>query len=296
MVNGVEWGAERGLDRPPLLQQQPVEAMVERDEADHGASGCAGPSGADSHEQSDGAGGAQTMSPAKVQVQRCLPVAEQKADPGHTADGEVGANHLYEGPLLQVLSLDARLKQDRRASGDKAHTEFDVLNGWPRESPFVESPNVEKRIPPYGAEPSPERFCGACSFLVDVMVKKIAERRNVALCIGLVVIGAENSSQARVGAKGISEPLEDVGMHLDVGVNEDEHVSCRLRCPPIPGVGRARRRWPIDHDQLVGSSVRSMDCVQTPVQGRGTVRRRHDDRKPRSCGRSVIVLVQHLYP
>ena len=270
--------------------------MVERDEADHGASGCAGPSGADSHEQSDGAGGAETMSPAKVQVQRCLPVAEQKADPRHTADGEVGANHFYEGPLLQVLSLNARLEQDRRASGDKAHTEFDVLNGWPRESPLVESINVEKRIPPYGAEPSPERFCGACSFLVDVMVKKIAERRNAASCIGLVVIGAENSSQARVGAKGFSKSLEDIGMHLDVGVDEDEHVSCRLRCPPIPGLGRARGRWSIDHDQLVGPVIRSLDCVEAATQGRRTVRRRHDDREPWLCAGSVILLFRHLYP
>ena len=189
-----------------------------------------------------------------------------------------------------------RLKQDRCASCDKAHTEFDVLNGWPRESPLVESPNVEKRIPSYCAEPSPECFCGACSFLVDVVVKKIAERRNVALCMGLVVIGAENSSQARVGAKGISKSFEDIGMHLDVGVDEDEHVSCRLRCSPITGLGRARRRWPIDHDQLVGPVVRSLDCVEASVQGRRTVRRRHDDREPRSCEGRVILLFQHLYP
>ena len=191
------------------------------------------------------------MSPAEVQVQRCLPVAEQKADPGDAADGEVGANHFYEGPLLQVLSLDERLKQDRRASGDKAHTEFDVLNGWIRESPLVKSPNLEKRVPPYGAEPSPERSCGACSFLVDVMVKKIAERRNVASCIGLVVIGAENSSQARVGAKGFSKSLEGIGMHLDVGVDEDEHVSCCLSCSSIPGFCRTRARRAVYDHQLV---------------------------------------------
>ena len=236
------------------------------------------------------------MSPAEVQVQRCLPVAEQKADPGDAADGEVGADHLYECPLLQVLSLDKRIKQDRRASSDKAHPEFDVLNGWIREPRVVESPNVEKRIPPYGAEPSPECFRGACSFLVDVMVKKIAERRNVASCIGLVVIGAENSSQARVGAKGFSKSLEDIGMHLDVGVDEDEHVSCRLRCPPIPGLGRARGRWSIDHDQLVGPVIRSLDCVEAATQGRRTVRRRHDDREPHSLKGRGILLFQHLYP
>jgi len=85
-------------------------------------------------------------------------------------------------------------------------------------------------------------------------------------------------------------------MHLDVGIDEDEHVPCRLRRPAIPGLGRAKRRRPIDHDQLVGPVVRSMDCVQTSVQGRGTVRRRHDDREPRSFEGRVILLFQHLYP
>jgi hypothetical protein len=233
--------------------------MVECEETEHPDGSGAGSSGADTREQCDGAGGAQTVSPAEVQVQWCLSVAEQEADPGHTADGEVGSNHLYEGPLLQVLSLDDRIEHDRRPSGDKSHPQFDVLNRWTRESPLVESTNFEECLPPYGPETSPERSGGARGFLVDMMVKKVADRRNVAWRVGLVVIGAEDGSQTRVGPKCDSESLEGVGVHLDVGVDKNEHVSCRLSCSSIPGLCWTCARRALDDHQLVRRLMRPLN-------------------------------------
>ena len=95
--------------------------------------------------------------------------------------------------------------------------------------------------------------------MVDVVVEQVAEIRDDAHRTGIVVVGPEHCRKVSVTIEGRPDPDEDVLMHLNVGIDEDEHVADRLPDAKIPRRGRTEPGGPVDDDQFLGSRRGSLN-------------------------------------
>ena len=72
-------------------------------------------------------------------------------------------------------------------------------------------------------------------------------------------------------------PGEGVGVDLDVGVDEHDHVAGGPRDAGVAGAGGRQRRRAVDHDDLVGRVVGRRDRGAGTAPAWGAVGRRDDD-------------------
>ena len=182
-----------------------------------------------------------------------LPGPQQERHPRHTAAGEVGADHAAQRPRLEVGALDGRVEHDPRAAGDEPGTQVDVFDRRVREAFAVEAARRQERVAADRAQPGPERARRAGSPVVDVVVQQVAERRDGAAGRG-VVVGPEDGGQAGVVRERRADAGERVGVHLDVRVDEHEHVTTRA---VRPGVARSA-------DTQAGRTVHDHDLDRAP--------------------------------
>ncbi|OLT14681.1 hypothetical protein BJF78_17800 [Pseudonocardia sp. CNS-139] len=109
---------------------------------------------------------------------------------------------------------------------------------------------------------------------MDVVVQQVAEGRDGAAGLD-VVVGAEERGQVRLGLERGLDPGERVGVHLDVGVDEDEHVTGGAAGAGVAGVAGGEVGGTVDEHDLV-DVARAVERGQAPGQRRGAVGRRHD--------------------
>ena len=67
-----------------------------------------------------------------------------------------------------------------------------------------------------------------------------------------------------------SDPLERVGVHLDVGVDEHEHLVAGPGGAGVARLDRGELPGTVDDDHLVVGAARRTDGRQAPLQGGGT--------------------------
>jgi hypothetical protein len=229
---------------------------------------------------------------AEVQRTRARAALHDELQPRNAATQQVGLGHLEERPLLQVLSLNGRVEHDSTTARVQSHAELDVLDGCPRETRLVEAAERLECVPSHRTEAGPEGRRRSRAFVVDVVVQEVAERRDDAVRARIVVVGAEDRRQLRVDREGVSNPPEDVRMHLDVRVDEHEHIA---HCPARPEVARRGGADPcreFDDDDLVRRIVRAVYGEDDLHQRGRTVGRRDDDGETRhlfSVGWGVAV-------
>ena len=163
----------------------------------------------------------------------------------------------------------------------KPHAELDVLYGCVGNAggiaALVESSKLEEDVAPDGAESSPERGRVARALVVDVVVEQVAEVRDDASRAGIVIVGAEQSSQVSVTIEGGPDPDEDVLMHLNVGIHKHEHIASGLSGPEVSRRGRAETLRPIDDDQLLRSRQGPPNCADGAVERDSSIGGRNHD-------------------
>jgi hypothetical protein len=162
-----------------------------------------------------------------------------------------------------MLSLDRWIEDDATSLCMEAHPQLDVLHRGFREPLFVEPPKCQKDVTPDRAEPGPERRGGSGAFVVDVMVEEVTEVGDDADGPGIIIVGTEDGGKARVLFKGTANPDECVAVHLDVRVDEDEHIAARLLRAEISRRCWTKVVWAVDHDEL----LRALRCPSNSRDG-----------------------------
>jgi acetyltransferase-like isoleucine patch superfamily enzyme len=180
-----------------------------------------------------------------------------------------------------MLPLDERVEHDSLTFGVKAHPELDVLDRRQSEASLVEPAGVEERHTPDGAETRPKGRGRSRTFLVHVVMEQVAKGGNDATRAGIVVVGAEKRDQAGLAVERVSNASESVFMHLDIGVEEDEHVAAGSTRTEIPRGRRTDSRRGIDNDHLVWPVLGALDRIDNHVERRGPVSRGNDHAEAR---------------
>jgi len=150
---------------------------------------------------------------------------------------KVRPHHLYERPPLQVRALHRRIENNPRAACCKPHPELDVLDRRHGESHLVEAADALKGVAADSPDAGPEGRRRAGGGLMDMVVKEIAEDGHEARGGRRVIVRAKERDKFQIGGKRITDPLEGVGVNLDIGVNEYEDVSGRPSCTGVPRCG-----------------------------------------------------------
>jgi hypothetical protein len=177
-----------------------------------------------------------------------------------------------------VPSAYCRVKPDRLTHGYEPHAELDVFHARVGEAPLVEASSFEERLAPDRSETGPKSRGRPGGRVVDVMVKQVAEVRDDAARMWIVVIRSEDRTELGVVVEGSTDPSECVTVHLDVRVEEDEDVACRPSCSLITCGCRAQCCRLIDKDDL----LRGVECVvkrgEAPREGLPSIRGRYHHR------------------
>ena len=185
--------------------------------------------------------------------------------------------HSRERPALQVLALDSWVEQDAAAVPLEAHAQLDVLDRRERVTVLVEAVNSEERFAPDSAETGPERRRDTRALMVDVMVEQVAEVGDDAPPAGVVVVRSEDGSELGIVLERLPDPRERVGVHLDVGIDEDDDVRRRLPCAEVARGSRTEISRLVDDDHLLGSRGSTVDRRHDALERRAPVGRRNDD-------------------
>ena len=181
-----------------------------------------------------------------------------------------------------MAPADPRVEDEPRAVAPQPHAQLDVLDARPREAPASKPPAASKASRRTAPSPAQKVSAGPARVGVDVVVEQVAEARSEAGRRGLVVVGAEDRGQVGVGGETALDPGERVGMDLDVGVDEDDHVASTARGAGVAQLPPARRPralvWTI-----ISSGGRS-PAASAARQRRASAasRRRDDDREARA--------------
>jgi hypothetical protein len=170
-----------------------------------------------------------------------------------------------------VLSLNRWIEDDATSLCVEAHPELDVLHRGLREPLFVETAKRQKDVTPDRAEPCPERRGSSSAFVMDVMVEEIPEIGDDAGGSGIVIVGAEDRGEARVVLEGAANPGECVAVHLDVRVDENEHIACRLPRAEVSSGCGTEVAGPVDDDELLRDAGCPVDGVDRAPQRRPSV-------------------------
>lgn len=166
---------------------------------------------------------------------------------------QVGLRHRHERPALEVLPLDGRIEENGRPPAIQTPSELDVLH---ERDVLVEATELDEEIAANRSEPSPERGRQAGALLMDVVVEQVPELRYEPVGIGVVVIRTENRCECRILVERSPDPLERVGVDLDVGIDEHENVSGCSTCSTIARSGSPEAHRLVHHDELVGGGLR----------------------------------------
>ena len=94
-------------------------------------------------------------------------------------------------------------------------------------------PAATNDVAPDGAEPGPERRRGAGRAGVDVMVQEVAKARDELWGGRVLVVGAEDRVQPRIGVEALAQQAQRVRVDLDVGIDEDDDLALRARDPGV---------------------------------------------------------------
>jgi hypothetical protein len=268
----MEPDSREGLRRAATPEHQRVERTVEHHQHDERPGRDRRPPLHDRDRDGEGGERAQTVPPAQIQVARARAVLQEQVHPGDAPDREIGPDHAGQCPALQVLPPDLGVEDDLGAVAREPHSELDVLDRMIGEAAgSLEGAAADR------AEPGPERHRGTRRGLVDVVVEQVPERGDGARRAGVVVIRAEERDQRRIVAEPRANLGEDVVVHLDVRVDEDQHVSLRLLRSEVARLRRRRPMRALDDDHLVGRLGGTVDRPEARVQGVRAVCRRHDD-------------------
>jgi hypothetical protein len=148
------------------------------------------------------------------------------------------------------------VEPDPRPAVGQPHPQLDVLHHRRAVGLGVEAAGGHERVTAHRAEPRPERARIARRALVHVVVQQVAEARHGAVRRRVVVIGAEHRGQLGIGGERRADPVERIGVDLNVRVDEDEDLAARE-----PGAGVAGRRGAValgDDQDLVVDAGRGL--------------------------------------
>jgi hypothetical protein len=98
---------------------------------------------------------------------------------------------------------------------------------------------------------------------VDVMVEEVTEVGDDADGPWIVIVGTEDRREARFVLEGTANPGECIAVHLDVRVDEDEHIATRLLRAEISRRCWTKAVWAVDHDEL----LRALRCPSNSRDG-----------------------------
>src|SRR6266542_2278287 len=167
------------------------------------------------------------MSPPEIESRRARMVFEEEPKPWHTAPKQIRFCHARQRPVFEVLPLNRRVENYAASLRVEAHPELDVLHRRCRKPLFVEPAERQKDVTLDRAEPGPKRGGDSSAFLMNVMMEEVPEVRDHAVGARLVIVGAEDRGEACVVFECFANPGERVAMHLDVCVDEDQHIAAR---------------------------------------------------------------------
>ena len=266
-----------------LSDQQCVEGVVEGDE--RAAERERGPDGPGEHrERGERAHHrADPVSPAAVERGGDPPRAELERHPRRPSAGDVRPQHRAERPPLEVGALDRRIEPEPASGHRQPVTQLDVLDRRVGVPGAVEAADLQEVCSAHGPEPAPERLAGPAAVWCTWWWSRLRNIETVPRAVGRVVVGAVQRRELRVVREGRPDPTEGVRVHLDVGIDEDEHVP---GCPAGAGVAGIRcgeGGGSVDDDDLVGGIRRRR---QRRVGKRAGWRGRRSPVSPRSgCSR-----------
>jgi hypothetical protein len=129
------------------------------------------------------------------------------------------------------------------------------------------------------AETCPERARLAGRLLVDVVVQEVAEARDRAGRLGVVVVGPEDGGQFGIAVEMRADALEGAGVDNDVGVDEDEDLAACAACALVARVCGPGPRRAAHHHQLLWRPPRRLDRREAAAERGRRVGRRHDRRE-----------------
>ena len=268
-MDGVEADAGGRARQSLPAHEQRVEAAVEREQRDGAGADEPRPSNGDAPCEAEGGERAEPVTGAQVERARAAASLEHELRPRKPAAGEVGPHHRGQRPALEVPALEKRVGGDPRSARGEPQAELEVLDGRRRVAVGVEAAGGEEGLTPDRAETGPERLRRPRSLLVHVVVEEVAEARHERGVGGVVVVGAEERVEARVGGEGRADAREGVAVRLHVGVDEQEDVAGRAAGTLVPGGSRPGRRGRIDDDHLLRRLVGGSDRGQAAGERRG---------------------------
>ena len=140
-------------------------------------------------------------------------------------------------------------------------------------------PTASNALAPHRAEAGPEGLRLARGAGVDVVVEEVAVLRGERRVRRVVVVGAEDRRQLGVGGEAALDQRQRLRVHLDVGVDEDQHVGLALGGAEVARPRRSGARRLFQHRHRVGLAGAGFQRRQTALEGRGAVGRRDDDAK-----------------
>jgi hypothetical protein len=198
---------------------------------------------------------------------------QHQPHPGDAASKEVGLAHPCERPPLQMLPLDPRVEDDAAAHLIEPDPELDVLDRGHRETLLVEAAKPQEDVAAYGAEACPEGGRRPGVPLMDMVVEEVAEVRDEAPGVGIVVVRAEHGVELGVVVECRSDTGERVIVHFDVGIDEHEDFPLRAARAEVACAGRPETERLVDDDRLLGARSCSRDRRQRAVERRPWARR-----------------------
>jgi hypothetical protein len=155
-----------------------------------------------------------------------------------------------------------------------------------RETALVEAAHPGEDVPPNGPQPCPERRRGAATPLMYVVVQEVPEVGHDAAVTWVVVIRAEYSGKCRIFGVSRPDSGEDVCVHLNIGVDEDDYVTAGAPHACVPRSGGTEARRPVDDDDFLWRVCGPLDRGADASKRRRLVCRRDDraEREPARAG------------
>ncbi len=183
-----------------------------------------------------------------------------------------------------MAAADRRVEEQPGPPCVQPHTQLDVLDARLRVALGVEAAGGDELGAPHGSQAGPERLGLTGRAGVDVVMEQVAKARGEAGRRRVVVVGAEDRDQVGGEEVPLDSP-EGVLVHLDVGIDEDDHIGFGLVSAGVAGRGGAAVGRVADDDQLVRRSLARLDRGQAARQRGGPVGGRHDRRNRRGVRR-----------
>jgi hypothetical protein len=269
----VKRDARRDHSPTATAKQKCVEAPVEHDQERENGSGGSELPPCKHGEQHDRRAGPNTMTPTEVQGGRARVVFEHQPQPRHATPEQISLCNARKRPALQMLPLNRRVEEDAATVSTEAHAELDILDRREREPFLVEAANLDECVAANGSQPGPEGGRESGAFVVHMMVEQVAKVRHDPSAARIVIVGSEDCRQLRVVLEQRPDPNKSVGVHLDIGVNEDQHIAVRAPRTEVPSGSWAEVGRLVDDDHLLRRRSGARHRLQDAAERRPPVSR-----------------------